>query len=114
MSELRGLPVARAAILLYLAGIAAGEAVLAFVSVQVGLIIEALLLTTLVNHYTFCSRVDERASDALVVLALIPLARLASFVLPQAAFRRCTGTPLSSFQFFLASRLPASWSMPSG
>jgi membrane protease YdiL (CAAX protease family) len=64
---------------------AAGELVLAFVSVEAGLVLEAVLLAALVNQYTFAFGVDDRARDALIVLALVPLARLASFVLPQAA-----------------------------
>jgi uncharacterized protein len=81
----RTLSIARGFILLYLSALAAAEVVIAFVSVQSGLIVEAVILAALVNHYTFSPQSDERVRHALVVLALIPLARLASFMLPQAA-----------------------------
>jgi membrane protease YdiL (CAAX protease family) len=71
-------------VLLYLAAIAIGEVVLAFVSVESGLVIEAFVLVALVNHYTFSPQLDVRVRHALVVLGLIPLARLATFTLPQA------------------------------
>jgi membrane protease YdiL (CAAX protease family) len=84
LAERQVLSTPKALVALYLAAIATAEAVLAFVSVHAGLIIEAVVLTALVNHYTFSVRSDPGVRNTLAVLALIPLTRLATFVLPQA------------------------------
>ncbi len=69
--------------LVYLAAIATAEVVIAFLSVQVGLVVEAVVLIALINQYTFSSRLHEQVRHALVVVGLIPLTRLASLALPQ-------------------------------
>jgi membrane protease YdiL (CAAX protease family) len=87
LAEGHAVSTARASLLAYVGAIAAGEAVLVFVSVEAGLVLDALLLGILVNHHTFASHLEERARQALLVLALIPLARVASFVLPQSTLQ---------------------------
>jgi hypothetical protein len=75
---------AQGVVLFYLAAIIATEVIIAFVSIHFGLAGEALILFALINQYTFASQPDERVRHTFVVLALIPLARLASLTLPQA------------------------------
>jgi hypothetical protein len=75
----------RAAVPLYVAGIAAAEACVVWVAVVPGVLAHALLVLLLVNHYLLAQRshslapADRPVPDAaLIVLAVVPLVRITS------------------------------------
>ena len=76
---------------LYVAGIGCAEACTAFVRADLGIVVHALILAVLVNHYVFVSGRPAdlsgsedrgRPADVLLALALVPLLRILSLTMP--------------------------------
>jgi uncharacterized protein len=82
----------RATVAFYLAAIVAAEAVVDFLGVTGGLIVEAALLLVLVTHYVVAVDRDPRSElardhreltpEVLPIIALVPLARILSVTVP--------------------------------
>lgn len=70
----------KALVSVYVATIAVAEACVVWVAVVPGVLIDALLVLVLVNHYLLAQRARERprADAALIVLAIVPLVRITS------------------------------------
>lgn len=83
------------AILTYLVLIATAEALVAFVSAEAGALLSAALILMIINHFVLLygrfaapgtSAADRRLISALAVLALLPLLRFESLVMPFTEF----------------------------
>lgn len=69
-------------VLLYAVAVVAADAGSLFVGVETELAYYAVLLAAMLNHYSF-GRLSTVAQNALLVLALIPLVKIAAFTSPQ-------------------------------
>lgn len=124
-SDAQSAPAMRSTTPLYVGAIVAAEIVLSFFSTQWGLVGHAILIAALLNHYLLASWRSSRASvdqqapahaaRALPALALVPLLRLLSLVMPLSVTPVWFWYLLAGMPFLLATLLTAralhySWS----
>jgi membrane protease YdiL (CAAX protease family) len=121
-----GLSSARRALPLYAAVTVAAEAVIVYVDVTMGLVLDAVLLFSIMSHYVagihrlpsdrFGRSPEEQLLDVLPALALVPLLRILSLTVPvdgasEITWQAMVGVPLviAAALTIRALRLPAGW-----
>jgi uncharacterized protein len=107
-SNPKGLSIGRHIVIVtYLLALGAVQIMIVFVDAEVGLIADSVLLFLLLTHYTFSPWLHGDARDVLIVLCLIPLARIASLVLPQGGISTAYWEALVLFPIIISVGLVA-------